>query len=154
MQAFDLSTDNKLVFSTLVHRAHHSWFPRRIFIHLTREQIFIFKPFSMSFGPREDGGVSGSCSHMISSLHDTALTFVDCMVIYVHREWFLEVFLSPSRGVQESIQFWPSALSHAHRLSSWFSTFFDHIMHYRWWDLQRFCNFTLRNVFLKLFHNF
>ena len=44
-------------------------------IHLTTEQFSILpKTMLDELWPREDGGVSGSCSHMTSSLHDTALT--------------------------------------------------------------------------------
>ena len=47
---------------------------------------------------REDSSVSGSCSHVASSLHDWALT-----CICVHIQWFLEVFLSPCSDFHDRI---------------------------------------------------
>ncbi len=45
------------------------------------------------------------------------------------------------------------ALSLMHRDFSSFSEFFDGVMHCRWWNLQKLCNLTLRNVVFKVFHN-
>ncbi len=61
---------------------------------------------------------------------------VDC----VYRQWFLEVFLGPFSNVNDRIM--PS-----------FSESFDDVMHCKLRDLQSLCNFTLRNVVFKVFHN-
>ncbi len=46
-----------------------------------------------------------------------------------------------------------STLSLMHRDFSGFSESLDDVMHCRWWDLQSPCNFMLRNVVFKVFHN-
>ncbi len=96
---------------------------------------------------------------------------MDCTANCVHRQWFLEVFLSPCSDFQykiipvfnavlpegrksRSIPYLPLALSFVHRDFSRFSKSIDDIMYYRCWDIQSLHNFTLWNIFLKLFHNF
>ena len=66
-----------------------------------KESDHRFSPFLNEFWSREDGSVSGSCSHVASSLHDGALTcFCGC---YGELWWFLEALLSPCSDFQHRI---------------------------------------------------
>lgn len=70
-----------------------------IWIHATTEQLCTLLQIILNdFCPREDDSVSCTAS----SLHDRALS-VDCMVKCVHREWFLELFVSPRSDFHDTI---------------------------------------------------
>lgn len=70
-----------------------------IWIHATTEQLCtLLQIILKDFCPREDDSVSCTAS----SLHDRALS-VDCMVKCVHREWFLELFVSPRSDFHDTI---------------------------------------------------
>ena len=74
MQAFELLTDSKLdgpspILSDGVTMASKKEF--QILIHLTPKQFSILPQTILDqLWLREDDGVSGSCSHIISSLHE------------------------------------------------------------------------------------
>ncbi len=67
------------------------------------------------------------------------------------RRWVMQCCLRALKttGIQQRYL----ALSLTHREFSSFSESFDDVMHCRWWYLQSLCNFTLRNVVFKEFHN-
>ena len=78
---------------------------RTVLSHVSTENLFIL-PQNILNGlwPKDVGGILG-CVHiwlLLSVIH-LYLVFVDCMASCVHRQWFLEVFLSPFSEAQERI---------------------------------------------------
>ncbi len=78
-----------------------------------------------------------SWAHLVMSMTESCRWVMECLLRAQRPQAF-------NKGLQ------PCPLR---RDLSSFSESFDDVMHCRWWDLQSFCNLTLRNMFLKIFHN-
>ena len=81
MQTFELSSDNKLdgasPLRSVGNGSHGFQKEFQILIKVTTEQISILPETILDeLQPREDGGISGSCSRMASSLHYVASTCI------------------------------------------------------------------------------
>ena len=80
------------------HNSHHFQKEFQILINLTTEQFSILlQTIFDELWAREDGSISGSCSHMASSLSDAALTSSDGL----HSERFcVQTVISKSVPIQ------------------------------------------------------
>lgn len=101
MQAFELSDGNKVDGpSTLSARGRsiHVFQRKKLHLDSCDHRTALLQIILNDFCPREDDSVSCTAS----SLHDRALS-VDCMVKCVHRERFLELFVSPRSDFHDTI---------------------------------------------------
>ena len=138
MATFELSTDNKLDGSSPLSSAGHGFcgFQKeyQILVHLATESL-VNRIILDELWSREDGGISEWCSHVTSSLHDAALSFICglqselCSQTVISRtvpepiQWCplenhacFSILPDCSEGLKiRYIQFWPSVLSVAHK---------------------------------------